>query len=106
MSKGQPSADLAQQGLHYMTALTQPQMEKWLPQGPLPVALFDREGAAGLTDEGRRSVLRRHPVRAQEVRDTRHAQLATLQAQVAKKNQDLTDHPRAKVQGAVHKRVA
>jgi hypothetical protein len=45
-------------------------------------------------------------VRAQEVRDTRHAKLATLQAQVAKQNQDLTDHPRAKVQGAVQKLMA
>jgi hypothetical protein len=45
-------------------------------------------------------------VRAQEVRDTRHAKLATLQALVAKHNQYLTDHPRAKPQGAWQKLVA
>ena len=59
-----------------------------------------------LTDEGIRYVLRRNPMRAQEVRDTRHAKLAKLQALVAKQNQYLTDHPRANAQGAVQKLVA
>ena len=58
--------------------------------------LFDQELAEVLADEGIRYVLRRNPVRAQEVQDTRHAKLATLQALVAKHNQYLTDHPRAK----------
>jgi hypothetical protein len=51
-------------------------------------------------------VLRRNPVRAQEVRDTPHANLATLQDQVAKQNQYLTDHLRAKAQRALQKLVA
>jgi hypothetical protein len=68
--------------------------------------LFDQELAEVLTEEGIRYVLRRNPVRAQEVRDTRDAKLATLQAQVAKQNQYLTDQPRAKAQGAVQKLVA
>src|SRR5256712_11434684 len=68
--------------------------------------LFDQELAEVLADEGLRYVLRRHPVRAQEVRDTRHSKLATLQAQVAKQNQYLTDHPRANAQGALQKLVA
>ena len=51
-------------------------------------------------------MLRRDPVRAQEVRDTRQAKLATLQALVPKYNQYLTDHPRAKPQGAWQKLVA
>jgi hypothetical protein len=68
--------------------------------------LFDQEVAEVLTDAGIRYVRRRHPVRAQEVRDTRHATLATLQAHVAKQNQYLSDHPRAKVPGALQKLVA
>jgi hypothetical protein len=70
------------------------------------MALFDQELAEVLADEGLRYVLRRNPVRAQEVRDTRHAKLATLQALVAKHNQYLTDHPRANAQGALQKLVA
>ena len=68
--------------------------------------LFDQELAEVLTDEGIRYVLRRNPVRAQEMRDTRHAKLATLQAHVAKHNHYLTDHPRANAQGALQKLVA
>jgi Transposase DDE domain len=106
MIKGQQIGDLAQQGLHYITAITKPQIEKLLKQGTLQMDLFDQEMAEVLADEGIRYVLRRNPVRAQEMRDTRHAKLATLQAQVAKQNQYLTDHPRANAQGAVQKLIA
>ncbi len=106
MIKGQHIEDLAQQGLHDITAMTKPQIEKLLKQGTLHMDLFDQELAEVLTDEGIRYVLRRNPVRAQEVRDTRHAKLTTLQALVAKYNQYLTDHPRANAQGALQKLVA
>jgi len=59
-----------------------------------------------LADEGVRYVLRRNPVRAQEVREARHAKLATLQALVAKHNHYLTEHPRADAQGALRKLMA
>src|SRR5467141_310207 len=106
MIKGQQIADLAKQGCHYITAITKPQIEKLLRTGTFQMDLFDQELAEVLADEGIRYVLRRNPVRAQEVRDTRHAKLATLQAQVAKQNQYLTAHPRAHVQGALQKLVA
>jgi hypothetical protein len=106
MIKGQHIEDLTQQGFHYITAITKPQMEKLLRTGTLQMGLFDQELAEVLTDEGLRYVLRRNPVRAQEVQDTRRAKLATLQALVAKHNQYLADHPRANVQGAWQKLVA
>ena len=106
MLKSQQVEDLAQHGFHYITAITKPQIDKLLRTGTLQMDLFDQELAEVLTEEGIRYVLRRNPVRAQEVRDTRHAKLATLQAQVAKSNQYLADHPRAKAQGAVQKLVA
>src|SRR5499425_837145 len=106
MIKGQQIDDLAKQGLHYITAITKPQIERLLHTGTLQMDLFDQEVAEVLADEGIRYVLRRNPVRAQEVRDTRHAKLATLQARVAKQNQYLADHPRADAQGALQKLVA
>jgi hypothetical protein len=106
MIKGQQVEDLAKQGFHYITAITKPQIEKLLRIGTFQMDLFDQELAEVLADEGIRYVLRRNPVRAQEVRDTRHAKLATLQALVAKHNQYLADHPRANVQGAWQKLVA
>jgi hypothetical protein len=106
MIKGQQIEDLAQQGFHYITAITKPQIEKLLRTGTVQMDLFDQQVAEVLTEEGIRYVLRRHPVRAQEVRDTRHATLATLQAHVAKQNQYLADHPRAHAQGALQRLVA
>ena len=106
MIKGQQIEDLVQQGCHYITAITKPQIEKLLRTGTFQMDLFDQELAEVLADEGIRYVLRRNPVRAQEVQDTRHAKLTALQALVAKYNQYLTDHPRAKPQGAWQKLVA
>jgi len=106
MIKGQQIEDLAQHGCHYITAITKPQIEKLLRTGTFQMDLFDQELAEVLTDEGIRYVLRRNPVRAQEVRDTRHAKLATLQAHVATQNHYLTDHPRAHPQVAWRKLVA
>jgi Transposase DDE domain len=106
MIKSQHIADLAQQGFHYLTAITKPQIEKLLRTGTFQMELFEQELAEVLADEGVRYVLRRNPVRAQEVRENRQAKLATLQALVAKHNHYLTEHPRADAPGALQKLVA
>ena len=106
MIKSQQIEDLATQGFHYITAITKPQIDKLLRTGTFQLALFEQELAEVLADEGVRYVLRRNPVRAQEVRAARHAKLATLQALVAKHNHYLTEHPRADAQGALQKLVA
>ena len=106
MIKGQQIEDLTQQGCPYITAITKPQIEKLLRQGTFQMDLFDQELAEVLAEEGLRYVLRRNPVRAQEVRDTRHAKVAKLQAQVTKQTQYLQEHPRAATQGALQKLAA
>src|SRR5919197_3380890 len=106
MIKGQQIEDLAQHGFHYITAITKPQIEKLLRQGTFQMDLCDQALAEVLADEGIRYVLRRNPVRAQEVRETRHAKLVKLQAHVTKQTQYLQEHPRANAQGAVQKLVA
>jgi hypothetical protein len=106
MIKSQQIEDLATQGFHYITAITKPQIEKLLRTGTFQLELFEQELAEVLADEGVRYVLRRNPVRAQEVREARHAKLATLQALVAKHNHYLKEHPRTNAQGAVQKLVA
>jgi Transposase DDE domain len=106
MIKSQQIEDLAKQGFHYITAITKPQIDKLLRTGTFQMELFEQELAEVLADEGVRYVLRRNPVRAQEVRDNRQAKLVTLQALVAKHNHYLTEHPRANAQGALQKLVA
>jgi Transposase DDE domain len=105
MIKSQQIEDLATQGFHYITAITKPQIEKLLRTGTFQLELFEQELAEVLADEGVRYVLRRNPVRAQEVREARHTKLATLQTLVTKQNQYLTDHPRANAPGALQKLV-
>ena len=106
MIKSQHIEDLAKQGFHYITAITKPQIEKLLRTGTVQLELFEQELAEVLAAEGVRYVLRRNPVRAQEVRENRQAKLATLQALVVKHNHYLTEHPRADAQGALQKLVA
>jgi hypothetical protein len=106
MIKSQQIADLAQQGFHYITAITKPQIEKLLRTGTFQMELLEQELAEVLAEEGVRYVLRRNPVRAQEVRENRQAKPATLQALVAKHNHYLTEHPRADAPGALQKLVA
>jgi hypothetical protein len=106
MIKSQQIEDLAKQGFHYITAITKPQIEKLLRTGTFQMDLFEQELAEVLADEGVRYVLRRNPVRAQEVRENRQAKLATLQALVAKQNHYLKEHPRADAPGALQKLVA
>jgi hypothetical protein len=52
MIKGQHIEDLAQQGLHYITAITKPQIDKLLRTGTLHMDLCDQEVAEVLADEG------------------------------------------------------
>jgi hypothetical protein len=80
MIKSQQIEDLAKQGFHSITAITKLQIDKLLRTGTFQMELFEQELAEVLADEGVRYVLRRNPMRAQEMRDTRHAKLATLQA--------------------------
>ena len=85
MIKGPQIADLAEEGFHYITALTQSQIDKLLSQGVLQMSLFDQPLAEVQADEGMRYILRRacrqagrNPVRAEEVRQTRSQKLSSL----------------------------
>jgi len=75
------------------------------------MSLFDQPLAEVVTNEGLRYILRRNPVRAEEVRQTRCQKLSSLRRRVAEQNVYLAEHPclradthrqaRAKVEGAL-----
>jgi hypothetical protein len=106
MRKSQQVEDVGQPGFHDMTAMTHPQIDHRRRTGTWHMDRFDQEVAAGLPEEGLRDVRRRHPVRAQAMRATRHANLATLQAHGATPPHSLSDPPRAHVQRAWQTLVA
>ena len=104
MLKSKQIEDLSESGFHYITAITKAQIESLLKTGVFTLELFDEDLAEVYANEGVRYVLRRNPVRAKEMRDTRKAKLAAVKAQVEKKNDYLKAHPKAKV-GVALRRV-
>ena len=92
---------LVQQGLHYITAITKPQIERLLKNAVLSIGLFEEAVTEVITGEGMRYIVRRNPIRAQEVQQSREDKYQTLRKAVEKHNQYLTQHPRAKVDVAL-----
>jgi len=87
---------LEKHGFHYITAITKAQIGALVNKGVLQLSLFD-EKVCEVEDGGIRYILRRNPVRAEEIRANRAARERVFRAYVAKKNTYLTEHPRAKV---------
>jgi transposase len=106
MLKGPQIAALVHQGFHYITAITKPQIERLLKNEVLHIGLFEDAVTEVLTSEGLRYIMRRNPIRAQEVQQSREEKYQTLQKTVEKHNRYLTQHPRAKVDVALRKLTA
>lgn len=96
-----PQIDALPEGWHYITAITKPQIEALLTGKLIQPELFDEELAEVQTEEGIRYILRRNPLRADEMAATRRDKLATLAKLLGKLNDDLTKRPRGKVETAL-----
>jgi transposase len=81
---------------YYITALTKPQIEKLLKEEVFQMELFDKT-ICEVIDKNIRYVLRRNPIRAEEIRENRQSKLAAVKKLCLKKTQYLAEHPRAKV---------
>lgn len=103
MIKSGQMDELSEAGFHYITAITKPQIDKLLKDGALQLELFD-EKVCQVQCEGRRLVLRRNPVRADELAATRQSKHKAAEQLVGRQNAYLAQHPKAKVQTAI-KRV-
>lgn len=84
------------EGFHYLTAITKPQIEALIKKGILQLGLFE-EKLCEIKDEGIRYILRRNPMRAEEMAKTRIAKLQSIENDIEKKNSYLRDHPKASV---------
>jgi len=81
---------------HYITAITKPQIEKLLRQDKIQISLFDQELGEVQLHEGLRLVLRRNPLRADELKRSRQRKYHSLLQFVTEQNRYLLEHPRAK----------
>jgi transposase len=103
MLKSQQVEDLLTHGLHYITAITKPQIESLLAQETITISLFDQALAEVQTDEGVRYVLRRNPLRAQEIQTGRESKLARVRLEAQRQREYLARRPRAKTGVALQK---
>jgi transposase len=86
-------------GFHYITAITKAQIETLLKQGAIQMGLFDQPLAEVVGDI--RYVLRRNPIRADELQASRDDKLAVLKQKLEQRNSYLCEHPRARVEVAL-----
>lgn len=103
MIKSRQIKDLLGHGFHYITAITKPQIETLLSKGTIQMGLFDKEIAEVEDKSGIRYVLRRNPIRAEEIQQSRSSKLMSLEQAVKKQNAYLEEHPRAHLNVALRK---
>lgn len=96
MIKSVQIKDLSEENFHYITALTKPEIETLLKKNIIQMELFD-ETVCEAGADGVRYVLRRNPVRVEEIRETRRGKLGSARRLCAQKNNYLAAHPRATV---------
>ena len=97
MIRTDQKAAAQQADFHFITALTKPQIQKLLAQKVLQLELFEEKVHEVLGEDGRRFVLRRNPVRQEELQRARQEKQQALEAALKKANTYLAEHPRAKV---------
>jgi transposase len=95
MIKSDQVKELGDSGFYYITAITKPQIETLLRQEIIQRSLFDESLAEVIAAEGIRYVLRRNPLRAEEIRKSREDKLRLMTKECDKQNTYLREHPRA-----------
>jgi transposase len=100
MIKSLQIGDLSASDFHYITAITKPQIEALIRTEVFQWSMFD-ESLIEVVDDNVRYVLRRNPLRAEEIAATRQSKLQRLQRLVADRNAYLQAHRKAKVETAL-----
>ena len=101
MIKTEQIADLDNEKFYYITATTKPQMETLLKQGVIQMELFTEKFCES-THENIRYILRRNPVRAREIQDSRNRKIEKIRSIVDDRNKYLSEHPKADVSTAIN----
>lgn len=84
-------------GFHFITALSKPEMEKLLKDKVFQLEFFEDKLCEVIGQEDQRYILRRNPVRQQEIATSRDQKKKSLEQSIEKANTYLQEHRRAKV---------
>ena len=94
----QPQIDeLISENFGYITAITKPQIKVLLNEKVIQLGLFD-EDVSEVEHSGIRYILRRNPIRVNQLLKTREHKIEKINNQSAELSDYLTKHPRAKVE--------
>ncbi|MGR3177979.1 MAG: IS1634 family transposase [Candidatus Anammoxibacter sp.] len=88
--------ELLPEGYHYITAITKPQINTLIKKDVIQMSLFDQD-ICDIEDNGVRYILRRNPVRLEEIAESRQSKLLNIEKLTETKNVYLKEHPRAKI---------
>lgn len=85
---------LAEEGYHYITALTKKQIETLIHKKIVDYSLFDKNICEASCD-GIRYIFRKNPLRAQEIAQNRFSKKSSIEKLIADRNNYLAAHPKA-----------
>ena len=86
-----------EEGLHYITAITKAQVDSLIKQGHIQLSMFENELCEIQTPDGVRYILRKNPVRAEELSNNRLSKRRNIEQALINKNIYLSAHPRANI---------
>lgn len=99
MIKSAEIDELFAENFNYITAITKPQIETLMKNNIIQMELFDNT-VCEIEDGDIRYILKRNPVRAEEISTTRQSKLEKVQSYCNNRNIYLAEHPRAQVKVA------
>jgi transposase len=102
MIKSSQIEGLKEEDFHYITAITKPQIETLMKKGIIQLGLFSEE-LCEVENDGIRYILRRNPIRAEEIEKTRKEKIEKVQGVIERQNKYLAEHKRAEVSVAKRK---
>jgi transposase len=102
MIKSGQIKNLKKHGFHYITAITKAQIKTLIKRDVIQYTLFDDQ-LIEVEFENMRYLLRRNPVRAEEIARSRTSKQNSIEKLVQTQNAYLQEHPKAKAETAIKK---
>lgn len=103
MLKSPQQDALREEDFHFITAITKTQIEALLKGAVFQIELFDEQLSEIETADGIRYILRRNPLRRDEIRANREDMISKAKRLVTEQNRYLFEHKRAKPEVALRK---
>jgi transposase len=100
MIKSTQIEDLKEEKFNYITCITKPQIESLLKKETIQIELFS-EKICEVEKDNIRYILRRNPIRVQEIENTRLDKIKKIEELIEEKNNYLLEHKKAAVEVAL-----